>query len=454
MSLRARLSWTYGAAVFFAVLMLAIVALTAIDRSLRSSLDARLSTAGAAANALLDVHHGRLFLDKEDRRQLAEALGGSMDAAMFTRDGAMFAASSNAVPPVVLATVAAHPNADGLYSAGSGDRALRVALETVERDSTVYGTIAVWEGSDYIDEYDRSAIIAIALGALGIGGGVVMLSSTLARRALAPLERFTALATEIEAHDLSRRVGTQGSTELRRLGSAFDRMLDRLQGAFVRQRQFTADASHELRAPLAVIRAEAEVALGKERTPEDYRRALATIVDEVDRIDHLVDALLVAARADASSFEFEPLDLAELASLSVQRFAPAAQARHITLQPTIDPAMIVGDGRALERALAALLHNAIDHASSRIELRVQRHDRDVELTVADDGAGFSPEGLVHATERFWRDDPARRRGGTGLGLSIVEAIGRAHGARIELSNRASGGAKVTLHFPFIGPSSP
>ncbi|MBV8637810.1 MAG: HAMP domain-containing protein [Candidatus Eremiobacteraeota bacterium] len=454
MSLRTRLAWMYGIAVFVAAGILAIVSLTSIDRSLRSSLDARLNTASAAATAITDVHHGKLELDAEDREQLLDAMAGVMEIAVFTNDGRLYMSSVPAVPPAIT-QLATSQSPNGNYSVRSGNTDVRVAISSVQRDGVTYGIVAVWQGSGFIDEFDRFAIIAMTLAALGVGGIVVILSSTLARRALAPLERFTTLATEIEAHDLSRRVGAQGADELGRLGSAFDRMLDRLEGAFGRQRRFTADASHELRAPLAVIRAEADVALAKDRTSDEYRAALHTIVNEVDRIDALVDALLVAARADSSRMVFEPVDIGEITALTVQRFQPAAAARNVTIETSVTGAFVNGDAQALERAIAAVVHNALDFAHAHVMLRVATNEAGgaVDVCVEDDGPGFTQEGLSHATERFWRADPARRRGGTGLGLSIADAIVRAHGGRLVLSNVAPHGARVTLEFPFIGASS-
>lgn len=453
MSLRTRLAWTYGIGVLVAAVILAVVSLTSIDRSLRSSLDARLTTASAAAAAVVDVHHGHIELDAEDREQLLTAMAGVMEIAVFTSEGRIYMTSASVVPPDVIRLATSGASANGTYSARSGDTPLRVAITQITRGSAGYGSVVVWQGSGFIDDFDRFAIIAMALGALGVGGVVVMLSSTLSRRALAPLERFTTLATEIEAHDLSRRLGGQGQDELGRLGSAFDRMLDRLQAAFTRQRRFTADASHELRAPLAVIRAEADVALAKERTSEEYRQALSSIVHEVDRIDSLVDALLVTARADSARLQFEPVDAGALVALAVQRFQPAASARGIAIDTNASEAFVDGDAQALERAFAALVHNALDFAEHRVMLRVARNDGDVEIAVEDDGPGFTEEGLAHATERFWRADPARRRGGTGLGLSIADAIVRAHGGSVSLSNIEPHGARVTLRLPFIGASS-
>jgi two-component system OmpR family sensor kinase len=446
MTLRARLAWTFALTLALVVVLLAAVFTTAVDRTLRSALDGRLKTAAGAIAATVDVHHRKLKMDAEDRVQMLAALGGAMEGGVFTANGSVYTASSNVIPPSVQSIVRDASSGPNVVSAGSGNRSLRVAIVPIARDATPYGYALAWTGNEYIDDFDRNAIALAALAALVVGVIAALLSSSLIRRALAPLEQLGALATEIEAHDLSRRLGAKGNGELAQIGSAFDRMLDRLEAAFARQRRFTADASHELRAPLAVIRAEADVALGKERAIGEYRRALETIVSEVDRLDALVDALLVAARADSSRASFETVDLGAIALLAASRLEPAAAARGVTLAAHTDEATIVGDAQALERAVAAIVHNALDFARSRVDVRVTRSDGSIELVVLDDGPGFSEEALSHALDRFWRGDPGRRRGGTGLGLSIADAIVQAHGARIVLSNVEPHGASVRAIF--------
>ena len=444
MTLRSRLAWTYGIAVTLAVVLFAIVSIAAIDRALRTSLDDRLATAAAAVATLPSVHDGVVKMDSEDRDQMQELLAGVMEGAVFDGDGNVVASSETTIPPQISAAAKALPKSNRQFGIRLGDHNVRVAITPLEREEHSMGAVAVWQGSDFIQEFDRYAAIAMAVAALAIGGVVVILSSTLARRALSPLERFSTLATEIEAHDLSRRVGAQGTDELGRVGSAFDRMLDRLEAAFVRQRRFTADASHELRAPLAVIRAEADVALAKDRSVQEYRNALETIASEVDRIDALVDGLLAAARADSARMKFERVDLGALALLAVQRFTPAANARGITIATSIGDAHADGDAAALERAIAAILHNALDFAAAQVRFEVEASESAAHLRVIDDGPGFSNEGLAHATERFWRADPARARGGTGLGLSIADAIVRAHHGDLTIANVTPHGASVTI----------
>jgi signal transduction histidine kinase len=445
-TLRTRLAWTFALTLALVVVLLSAIFATSVDRTLRGTLDGRLKTAAGAIAATVDVHHGLLKMDAEDRVQMLAALGGAMEGGVFTTDGVSYATSSNAIPASIQSAMTDAPAAPRIVSVGSGNRALRVAIVPVARKNTTYGYAVAWTGSEYITDFDRNAIALAALAALVVGVVAALISSAVIRRALVPLERLGALATEIEAHDLSGRLGAKGHDELAKIGSAFDRMLDRLEAAFARQRRFTADASHELRAPLAVIRAEADVTLGKERTTDDYRRALETVVGEVDRLDALVDALLVAARADSARAAFESIDLGAVALLAASRLEPAATARHITLTAQTDEASLLGDAQALERAVAAIVHNAIDFAKTRVDVRVTRSEDGAEVIVTDDGSGFSREALAHALDRFWRGDPGRVRGGTGLGLSIADAIVQAHGGRILLSNAEPHGARVRVVF--------
>jgi signal transduction histidine kinase len=443
-TLRSRLAWTYAVTLALVVVGVAVLFTAVIDRTLRGALDGRLRTTAEFIGAVVDVHDGRLHMDADDRRQMLVLLGGAMEGGVFTAQGTMYAVSSNAIPPPVLRIVRENGKAPFLATGGSGERTLRISLMPIVRGGVVYGSAVAWTGSDYISDFERDAIVLTILAAIVVGGVAAFLSSVLTRRALAPLERLGALATEIEAHDLSRRIGVDGSDELGKLSGAFDRMLDRLEAAFARQRRFTADASHELRAPLAVIRAEADAALGKEHTHEEYRLALESIVGEVSRIDALVDALLLAARADSTRASFRPVDAGEIAMLAAHRLEPAAGARGIHIATDADEAVVMGDAQALERAVAAIVHNAIDFARERIDVAVRRTGGHVRLTVTDDGPGFSEDALDHALERFWRADPGRPRGGTGLGLSIADAVVRAHGGGIALENVEPHGARVVV----------
>ena len=250
---------------------------------------------------------------------------------------------------------------------------------------------------------------------------------------------------------LSRRLSNSSwDEELRKFAATFDRMLDRLQSAFHRQRQFTADASHDLRGPLAVIRAEVDLALARSRDGETDEAAFRSIRDEVMEFDRLLEGLLLAARADAGPLKSTAIDLADLAARATGRLQPFAISRHVHISNDIKTApVIVGDAEILERVLISLLHNGIKFSppDGTVSLCVLDSTKTVSLIVRDEGPGFSNEALKNAFERFWRDDAARGRSGTGLGLAIAKTAVERVGGSILIRNVRSGGAEIETVFP-------
>jgi two-component system OmpR family sensor kinase len=231
-------------------------------------------------------------------------------------------------------------------------------------------------------------------------------------------------------------------------------MLDRLQHAFDRERRFTSDASHELRAPLSVIRAEADLALRKERTAAEYRAALETIASEADALEALTRDLLTVARADAGAVAvpLTAIDLSAVAADAVARLAVLAHERGVRVHVDAAPnALVRGERDGLERAVITVLHNAIKYASPNgtVGVRVMHNGDAVELCVSDDGRGFSAEALQRAFDRFWRE--ARTLPGSGLGLAIAKATVERFGGTIAIANGAGSGGIVRVRFPAQPP---
>ncbi len=293
----------------------------------------------------------------------------------------------------------------------------------------------------------------------------------LAHRALRPVRTITRTAQEINATDLGRRLNLRRDDELGQLGATFDHMLDRLEAAFERQRQFTADASHELRTPLAIVDLEAARALARERTPAEYRRAIAVMQQEAGHMSRLVDDLLLLARADSGQavLHREQVDLAEIVLDVVERLAPLAQqsAMRLYIEP-LPELGLWGDRAALTRVLANLIENALKYGAGcgtkvRIGggLRTLDGASGVWLQVADDGPGIAAEHLPHLGERFYRIDQARthgavfsddsprdaRPGGSGLGLAISRWIVTAHGGHLDIRSDDGHGATVEMWLP-------
>ena len=275
-----------------------------------------------------------------------------------------------------------------------------------------------------------------------------------AGRVLAPIGRITAVAREIQATDLSRRIHLRGpDDELKQLADTFDAMLARLDAAFAAQQQFVADASHELRNPLAIIRTNADVALANPaQDPEDLRHAIVVVKRASDRMARLVDDLLALAHREVPSFEREPVDLSAAVAEASDEFVVPAAARGLRLDRAIGPGVVVvGDRDALKRAVANLLENAVRlaPAGSTVRLAVGSERGRVWVAVADEGPGIPPEDQPRVFDRFWRADKARSRadGGSGLGLAIVRQIAASHGGEVQLQSRVGVGSTFTIWLP-------
>ena len=229
-------------------------------------------------------------------------------------------------------------------------------------------------------------------------------------------------------------------------------MLDRLQSAFERERRFTADASHELRAPLAVIAAETSLALRRDRDGVSYRKTLRVVAEVTRELQALIDALLDAARSeDHVQHVVAPLDVTRATTTALDLLAPILRERNVMLVANLEPNVVVVGDAAIGRALIAVIDNALKFTPSGGSVRVTvNHDgAEAVFRVSDDGPGFTHEALSHALERFWRADPARSPGsGSGLGLAIARAAVERNGGSITLENATpAGNATVVIRFP-------
>jgi signal transduction histidine kinase len=291
------------------------------------------------------------------------------------------------------------------------------------------------------------------VASLGVGWVV-------AGRVLAPIGRITAVARDIQATDMSRRIQLPGpeEDELKQLADTFDAMLARLDAAFGAQRQFVADASHELRNPLAIIRTNADVALADpDASPDELRQTIATVKRAGDRMSLLVDDLLALARRQQPTLEHEPVDLGAAVAEASDDFVVPAETRDIVLDRAIAPGVVVtGDREALKRVVANLLDNAVRlaPAGSRIRLATGSEGTRAWIAVTDEGPGISPEDQQHVFDRFWRADKARARsdGGTGLGLAIVRQVVEGHGGEVRLHSKVGVGSSFVVWLP-ITPSA-
>jgi heavy metal sensor kinase len=242
----------------------------------------------------------------------------------------------------------------------------------------------------------------------------------------------------------------QTRDELQRLGETLNEMLSRLEAAFERQRDFVADAGHELRTPLALLRTELELALRHARSADELKEAIVLSSAEVDRLAQLAEDLLLIARSERGKLDLqlETLETGELLGSVARRFEWRAQDTGRRLSTVGQGEIRVrGDRLRLEQALANLVENALRYGDGEVQLSAASDNGLVELHVTDEGAGFPPQFLARAFERFARADEARAGASAGLGLSIVRMIAEAHGGTAHVANTGGNGADAWITLP-------
>jgi heavy metal sensor kinase len=296
-------------------------------------------------------------------------------------------------------------------------------------------------------------ILWLAAPVLLIGAGLG--GYWISRRALKPVEQIAKAAESISISSLSGRLeAPQTSDELQRLSETLNRMLARLDTSVQRMSQFTADASHELRAPVSVIRTTAELAVQGGRANSEYHEDMVQILAEAERISRLIDSLLLLARADSGEGGLQH----ELTSVSVSVRQAIEQGRsfagekriELTADLDSDP-FVLGDGEALSRLFFILIDNAIKYTpeGGSVQVGLKVVDGQAVIKVTDSGIGIADSDQPRIFDRFWRADKVRSRdmGGAGLGLSIARWILDQHRGSIEVQSRIGQGSVITVRVP-------
>ena len=306
-------------------------------------------------------------------------------------------------------------------------KAVQVALPLTSQDSVLHGLL-------------------LSYGLL-IGAGILLAAifgTVIARAALAPIERFSAQTEQVtSALHRPRRLEETGADELRRLAASFNQTLDALERSIQSQRQLIADASHELRTPMAALRSNIQIFLESDRLPEQDRRELqAAILAELDELTQLVTDVLELARGAAPNEHTEVIELDGVVRDAVQR----AQRRTpgVAVETDIEPTVIVNSPDRVNRAVSNIVDNARKWSPPGGTIEVSL--RDGVLTVRDHGPGFEQSDLDHVFDRFYRAHAARRMPGSGLGLAIVKQAAEAHGGFAEARNAPGGGALLRIAF--------
>jgi heavy metal sensor kinase len=463
---------------FVGILALVIFAVSALlylglQRVLLQSVDANLRTAGlrsvvpSGANANTDNTSESGDPLSEQNEQLRRlVLLSNTPARLLALDGNLLQ-SDPLFPRGISVTVEALQTAN---NGGARYETIRVGASTYRLYTApirVNDTrAAVVQVVDSLDEQLNTLanvrglliwLIPISLIFAAIGG------SFLAGSALAPMTRVRRDVEKIiEQSDLSHRVSAGlPDDEVGRLARTFDQLLERVQLAMERERQFTSDASHELRSPLTVLKGEISVALSRRRSADEYRATLSQLESSVDDMSQLVEDLLTLTRAAANKqpVNTAPISVGELVTQISERMHVIADAKGITLNTPAAPlhVVVIGDRIKLQRVFTNLIDNALRYTprGGRVDMGLRHEGNYVYIDVRDTGRGIATEHLPRLFQRFYRADNNRARdsGGSGLGLAIAQTIIKAHGGKITVSSRLGQGSCFTVMLPVHSTAS-
>jgi heavy metal sensor kinase len=283
----------------------------------------------------------------------------------------------------------------------------------------------------------------------------------MARRALNPLMELAAAARKIDIEKIQQRLPIRGAgDEVDEVATAFNETLARLENSVGQMKQFTASISHELRTPLTTLRGETEIALLQASSVEEYKRVLASQLEEFDKLSHMINQLLILASAEAGEIQWreQSVDLSALVGSLVDQLEPVATAKKITLETNTQPNINVrGDASWIERVILNLLDNSIKFTPNggHVRVSVRSENGEAALRVEDTGIGIQPESLPHIFERFYRAEPSRSKQieGVGLGLALVKWIVDRHRGRIHAQSQPGKGSCFAVWLPLASVSS-
>ncbi|MBA2642420.1 MAG: HAMP domain-containing protein [Actinobacteria bacterium] len=450
-----RLRLTLAFALAMAVVLVATGAFlylrlgASLAEAVDESLEARASEVGPrlalGGGTVVGPGMGSGLVDPDERfLQVLDLRGRVVDATTTVEEQPL-------LDPDAVARAATRPTTwlerDGIP--GIAGRARLLATPIEGRNGTL--VLIVGASLEDRDETLRGFLVVLFL----VGPAALLLTSflgyALATAALRPVEAMQVEAAAISGSEPGRRLPLPRSQdEIHRLGETLNEMLGRLESALERERGLVADAGHELRTPLALLKTELELALRHPRTAPELEAAIRSAAVETDRLAQLAEDLLLIARSDQGqlSLRRQQLRAVDLLKRVAERFSTRAEAsgRVLDVEAPSD-IELDADSSRLEQALGNLVENALEHARGPVRLTAAARDGRLELHVTDEGDGFPSEFLPRAFDRFSRSDDARFGDGTGLGLTIADAIAKAHGGSAHAANRESGGADVWVSIP-------
>ena len=451
-SIRVRLTGWYAVVLSLMLVVYATATFVAVRQEFREQLDDQLHDDFESAEGFLaPAADGRIAWSGDRHHDPDNDEDRGSDVWSPTGDRIGRSGASGALPPVALASAGAQAHYESLVAGGRPWRTLTGTTLVGGRSVVLRVSRSEERLREQLSEVLKVLVLGLPLVIVlaGLGGYV------LARRALAPIDHLAVEARRVTAERLHERVSVPNQhDEIGRLAAVINDTFSRLESSFDKLRRFTADASHELRTPLAVLRGIGEAGLVETRTPAEYKEAIGSMLEEIDRLTTLVDTLLRLSHGDAGSVHLsrESLDLGQLTREVASSLELLAEERRQRLSIQADEGVPVRvDRLVLREAITNVLDNAIKYSpvGASIAVAIRAAGDDAVVEVADGGPGIAAEHRERIFDRFFRVDTARSRdaGGTGLGLAIAKWAVEINGGSIRVDAGATGGSVFRISLP-------
>src|SRR5688572_11382524 len=465
-SVRGRLTLFYVSVLAAALVIVCVLIYVLLARALFVRVDENLlAGVGIAATSLSnDLEEGQDYQDAA-RSTVAEQASAAQMLAVYDGKGRLLAESRRDPDlEITLPPIDALPDRDALLETvleSDGDDRHRLAFRRVSLPEAEYIVVVGADLESIEEELELlrgilGYVVPMALVIAALGG------SFLARKSLAPVVAMAGRARRIGVENLSERLPVANPRdELGHLAETFNELLGRLEASLVQQRQFMADASHELRTPVTTTRTAAAVALQQQHRDEtEYRDTLKIVEEQAARLSRVVDDLFTLARADSGSYPVRstPMYLDEVVDEVVRAARVVAATRNVAVESTVVPsAAFTGDEELIRRMIVNLVDNAVRHtpAASSVRVELDQTDSGFAIAVKDQGAGVPTEIRSQIFERFFRGDMSRRvvaQDGAGLGLALARWIAKAHGGDVVLARSSPSGSTFVISLPSPGQS--
>ncbi|UYX50002.1 HAMP domain-containing histidine kinase [Bacillus thuringiensis] len=438
--------WYTGLVVIIMALVLAFI-LTSSDKVVLFNMKNQLKSTVKESIEDIEYKHGQLKIDED-----FETLEDGVNILIYSKQGELLAGKTGFNKKVSLKSDEIQTIKDGnkewivydfLYHVGGDEQVWVRGIMTMNQLSSTMNTI-IW-----VTLITFPLLILIA----AVGGYFIT------KRAFRPVKQMSDSASEIgDGKDLSKRINLQGSSkdEMYHLAQTFDKMFERLETSFESEKQFTSDASHELRTPTSVIISQCEYALSQRHNPKEMEESLEVILRQSSKMSSLISQLLLLARVDQGkhdTFQFECINMSELTEIVVEELSLMVQEASIDITTNIEEDLFIkADQTLMMRLLMNLLTNAIAYgkANGIVNIQLFRDETNIIGKVSDNGIGISEQHIAKIWERFYRVDAARTSsniGNTGLGLSMVKWIVELHGGEITVESELGEGSTFTFNLP-------